>query len=71
MATILRDGKAIQTNMLNIPSNMQQQQLATNEIVEEVIKDSEGNIIGKNKYIKGKFLGKVCLTDYCLVVFEY
>ena len=29
------------------------------EIIEEVIKDNEGRIINKNKFIKGKFLGKV------------
>jgi hypothetical protein len=62
MATVIRDGKVIQTTMLNIPSNIIQQKHKhhhENEIVEEHIKDSEGKIIQKNKFVKGKFLGKV------------
>jgi hypothetical protein len=63
MATVIRDGKAIQTTMLNLPSsNIIQQkhkQHHENEIVEEHIKDTEGRIVQKNQWVKGKFLGKV------------
>lgn len=62
MATVMRDGKVIQTTLLNIPSNIIQQKHKhhhENEIVEELIKDSEGKVIQKNKFVKGKFLGKV------------
>jgi hypothetical protein len=52
MATILREGKALQSN-LSLPQQQQE------EIVEECIKDVDGRVIAKNKYVKGKFLGKV------------
>jgi hypothetical protein len=62
MATILREGKVLSSN-LNIPSSIQQiqqqQEQQKDEIVEECIKDVDGRVITTNRYVKGKFLGKV------------